>query len=267
VNAVLPAQNTSFEEARADLEAELSVARAVRAIEARAHDLDDQLAGGATLEQLATETEMELGTIAWHPEASEGLAGYPDFRQAAARLAAGDFPKIEQLEDGAIYAMRLDEELPARPNPFADAIDDVTAAWEAAQIVTSLSARAQEVIATLATEGSLEAAGLESTQVLGQTRNAFIAGMPDDFMSQVFGMNVGDVKVLPGEADVVIVTLDAITPASEDAQSAALLEQISQQMNQTLAQDLFNIYADDVVRRAGPQIDQRALQAVHVNFP
>ena len=38
-------------------------------------------------------------------------------------------------------------------------------------------------------------------------------------------------------------------------------------MNQTLAQDLFNIYADDVLRRAGPQVDQRALQAVHVNFP
>jgi peptidyl-prolyl cis-trans isomerase D len=46
-----------------------------------------------------------------------------------------------------------------------------------------------------------------------------------------------------------------------------LLEQLGAQINQTLAADVFNIYADEVVRRAGPQIDQRALQAVHVNFP
>ena len=38
-------------------------------------------------------------------------------------------------------------------------------------------------------------------------------------------------------------------------------------MDQALAEDLFNIYADDVVRRAGPQVDPQALQAVHVNFP
>jgi peptidyl-prolyl cis-trans isomerase D len=61
--------------------------------------------------------------------------------------------------------------------------------------------------------------------------------------------------------------LDSITAAGDSAANAALLEQVSQQLNQTLAQDIFAIYSDDVVRRAGPQIDQRAVQAVHVNFP
>jgi len=267
VNGVVPALEISFEQARAGLAGELSIARAIRAVEARALDLDDQLAGGATLEQLAEETEMELGTIAWHPGATEDLAAYADFRQEAAQLESGDFPKIEQLEDGAIYAMRLDEELDARPNPFEDAIEDVTAAWQAEQTVNALNARATEIVATLATEGTLQTAGLTAIEEVGQTRNAFINGTPANFMSEVFEMNVGDVRVLPGDESVVIVTLDAITPASEGAETAALLEQVSQQLNQTLAQDLFNIYADDVVRRAGPQIDQRALQAVHVNFP
>ncbi len=267
VNGVLPAQSTSFEEAEPLLQQELAVTRAVRAVEARAQDLDDQLAGGATLEQLAEETEMELGQIDWTPETSEGIAAYGDFREAAAGLAEGAFPQIDQLEDGSIFAMRLDEELPERPNPFEEALDDVRAEWEAEQTVNALTARAGEIVTSLATDGSFEAAGLDAMVETGQTRNAFIAGTPVDFMSEVFEMEPGNVAVLPGDESVVIVQLDEITPATEDAQSAALLAQLNAQLNQTLAQDLFNIYADDVVRRAGPEVDPRALQAVHVNFP
>lgn len=267
LNGVLPAQSTSFEEAEPLLQQELAVTRAVRAVEARAQDLDDQLAGGATLEQLAKETEMELGQIDWTPETSEGIAAYGDFREAAAGLAEGAFPQIDQLEDGSIFAMRLDEELPERPNPFEEALDDVRAAWEAEQTVNALTARAGEIVTSLATDGSFEAAGLDAMVETGQTRNAFIAGTPVDFMSEVFEMEPGNVVVLPGDESVVIVQLDEITPATEDAQSAALLAQLNAQLNQTLAQDLFNIYADDVVRRAGPEVDPRALQAVHVNFP
>lgn len=267
VNGVLPAQSTSFEEAEPLLQQELAVTRAVRAVEARAQDLDDQLAGGATLEQLAEETEMELGQIDWTPETSEGIAAYGDFREAAAGLAEGAFPQIDQLEDGSIFAMRLDEELPERPNPFEEALDDVRAEWEAEQTVNALTARAGEIVTSLATDGSFEAAGLDAMVETGQTRNAFIAGTPVDFMSEVFEMEPGNVAVLPGDESVVIVQLDEITPATEDAQSAALLAQLNAQLNQTLAQDLFNIYADDVVSRAGPEVDPRALQAVHVNFP
>lgn len=267
VNGILPAQNTTFEEARPDLQEELGTARAIRAVEARAQDIDDQLAGGATLEQLAVETEMELGSIDWTPETDEGLAAYSGFREAAASLGADDFPKISQLDDGSIYAMRLDEELPERPNPFEDALDDVRAEWEAEQTVEALTERANAIIAELGDEGSFAAQGLEEIVETGQTRGAFINGTPPGFMAEVFEMSPGDVAVLPDENSVVMVRLDGISPASEDAESVALQEQLSEQLNQTLAQDLFNIYADDVVRRAGPQVDQRALQAVHVNFP
>lgn len=267
VNGVLPAQNIAFEEARADLEAELSVSRAIRAVEARALDLDDQLAGGATLEQLAEETEMTLGTVAWHAQSSDDIAAYSEFRSAARTLELGDFPKIEQLDDGGIFAMRLDEELPARPNPFQDAITDVRASWDAAKTVELLEARAAEVVATFATDGTLEAAGLEAFESIDMLRSDVVTDAPEDFLVAVFEMEVGETRVLPGTDTAAIVTLDAIAPAAQDEEQAALLEELNAQLNQTLAQDLFNIYADDVVRRAGPQIDQRALQAVHVNFP
>ncbi len=267
INGILPAQNVSFEEATADLQAELATARAVRAVEARAQEFDDQLAGGATLEQLASETKMTLGTVEWTPESSDGITGYSGFREEAATLAPGDFPKIHQLDDGGVYAMRLDEALPERPQPFEDAKQAVTDAWQAQQTVARLTEQAAEIVITLGEDPSFEAAGLDATIEQDQNRNAFIDGTPETFMDQVFAMDVGDIAVLPSDESVVIVRLDAINAADEGEANTALLAQISQQLDQTLAQDLFTVYASDVVRRAEPQIDQRAVQAVHVNFP
>ena len=267
VNGVLPAQNVTFEDARADLQQELATARAVRAVEARAQDLDDQLAGGATLEQLADETKMTLGTLNWTQDSSDGIAAYGDFRQAAAALAIGDFPKIEQLDDGGIYAIRLDEALDERPNPFEDAKTDVLAAWQADQTVQQLTAQATTYVATLGGDNAFEAAGLDAIIEQDQRRDAFIADTPQGFTAEAFKMNVGDVTVLPGDSAVFILRLDAITSASESTENTALLNQLSAQLDQALAQDVFSIFSDEVVQRAEPQVNQQALQAVHVNFP
>ncbi|KKL70241.1 hypothetical protein LCGC14_2106890, partial [marine sediment metagenome] len=118
VNAILPAQNVPFEEAREMLEETLAISRATRAVEARAQEIDDRLAGGATLEDLGKETKMNLGTIDWTEDSSDGIAAYGAFREAAAGLSADAFPQIDQLDDGGIFAMRLDETKPERPNPF-----------------------------------------------------------------------------------------------------------------------------------------------------
>lgn len=267
VNGVLPAQNTSFEDARAALQEELAASRAVRAVEARAQDLDDQLAGGVTLEQLAQDTQVTLGTISWSPQSSDGIAAYSAFRDVAADVTTEEFPKIEQLEDGGIFALRLDEQLDERPNPFEDARAEVLAAWQAEQTVALLTAKAADLVPTLGGDASFEAAGLDATIEQNQTRRAFVEGTPDGFMDAVFDMSVGDVTVLPGESEVVIVRLDGIAEAGKDNETAALRTQLNTQLSQTLAQDLYGIFADDVVRRAVPQVDQRALQAVHVNFP
>ncbi|MBD3663470.1 peptidyl-prolyl cis-trans isomerase [Sulfitobacter aestuariivivens] len=268
INGVLPAQNTTFEEAREALATELATAGAIRAVEARAQDLDDQLAGGATLEQMDAENKMELGTIDWTPQTDAGIAAYPDFRQSAAALSAEDFPKIKQLDDGGIYAMRLDEALPERPNPFEEAKADVRAALIAERTAEALTAQAEALLPDLGEDTGFDAAGLTPVTEEGQTRNGFIAGAPEGFIDQVFEMTPGDTRIIPAaDGAVFVVRLDEVTSATEGDENAALLDQISTQINQTLATDVFNIYSDAILLEAGPQIDQRALQAVHVNFP
>ncbi|MEP3688837.1 MAG: peptidyl-prolyl cis-trans isomerase [Sulfitobacter dubius] len=267
VNAVLPAQNVPFEEAREVLEETLAISRATRAVEARAQEIDDRLAGGATLEDLTEETKMNLGTIDWTQESSEGIAAYGAFREAAAGLSADAFPQIDQLEDGGVFAMRLDETKPERPEPFEQARDAVETAWRNAQVVEALTAKAESLTGTLAEADGFEAAGLTPQLGEGMTRSSYVDGTPDNFMDQVFDLDEGGVAVLPAGDSVVVLRLDAVTPAGEDDQTQALMDRLSQQLDQALAQGLFDIYSNAVMRDADPQIDQRAVSAVHVNFP
>lgn len=266
VNAVLPALATSFEDASAVLRESLAAARAVRLVEAQAQDLDDFLAGGSSLEQLAEDNNLTLGAVDWTVNASDGIAAYGNFREAAEAVAEGDFPKIEQLEDGGLFAIRLDAFLAERPNPFADAKEDVAAAWRAEQTVAQLTQQAEALTEGLTSETAFTEAGLDAVVEVDQTRNAFIENAPVGFLEAVFEMVPGDVRAIPGADSVALVRLEEITAVDDDPQAQALKTQLSAQINQALAQDLFSVYATDVVLRAGPQIDQRALDAVHLNF-
>lgn len=267
VNAILPAQNTTFEEARVRLEGVVSMNRARRLIETQAEDFEDILAGGATLEELAAETDMALGKIDWFHASGEGLAAYESFRQAATELTAESFPSILLLEDGGIFAMRLEDTLPERPAPFEEARDNVKANWEANRAEKLLNAEAEKLIPRLLEGAEFAALELTGTVEEGMDRGAFVTGTPPDFMSTIFEMEPGEVRSIDSFGTVLIVRLDAIIPASENPDVADLQDRLTAQTSQALSQNIFRVFANDTLLRAGQDIDQRALQAVHANFP
>lgn len=267
VNAVLPEQFVSFEDALPILRPEVAADRASRLVEAQAENLDDLLAGGATLEELATDTDMVLGQIDWNAESTDAVAAYEAFRQAAFGVTIDDFPEIDQLEDGGLFALRLDTVLPPRPAPFDDVRADVLAHWQAAEVERRLTVQTDALLPQLREGIAFAEIGLDAVREETLLRNDFVGGTPPDFMSRVFDLEVGDVAVLPDEGAIVIVRLDQITGPVEDEETANLRTQLAQQAGQALSQDVFEIYGADVTLRANPQINPQALQAVHVNFP
>nr|WP_298912605.1 peptidyl-prolyl cis-trans isomerase [uncultured Roseobacter sp.] len=267
VNAVLPAQFTSFEEAVEILRPELAADRALRLVEAQAETFDDMLAGGATLEELANDTDMTLGQIDWSTESTEDIAAYEAFRRAASRVTVEDFPEIGQLDDGGLFALRLDAVLPPRPAPFEDAGEDVLAAWQATEVQSRLMTQTDPLLPQLQSGTEFADLGLDAVREEHLLRSDFVGGTPPGFLSTVFDLDAGDVEVMEDNGAIVIVRLDSIDGPEENEEAIALREQLSQQAGQALAQDLFEIYRTDVTLRANAQINPQALQAVHVNFP
>lgn len=266
VNGVLEARETSFEGARDDLREELAAERARRMIETQAQDIDDLLAGGATLEELAQETDMQLGKIDWSVNSAEGVAAYDAFREAAQNVSPEDFPEVGYLEDGGIFALRLDDTLPPRPEPFDDARDRVITGWTLQQTEAALKAQAETVLAGLTGDADFAETGLKVQVENGLTRTAYLDGTPPDFMTQVFEMEPGEMRVIGAGERVQIVRLDEVLPPADTPDLEQMRQGYGQQLDQVLAQALFEAFARDARLRAHPTLDQRALNAVQSSF-
>lgn len=265
VNGRLEAQITAFEDAKPDLIEELASDRARRLVETQSEDIDDMLAGGATLEELATESGLELAQINWTEETSDDIAAYEGFRAAAAAVTADDFPEVAFLDDGSLFALRLDEVLPERPEPFEEAKDKVLEAWQADRLANALKDQGEELLAQAVSAGGFAEDAEVSTES-GLTRTAYIDTVPADLVSQVFELEVGDFRLVQDADSAVVVRLDAILPPEASDDMALLTQALQAQLDQSLAQELFQAYAQDVQTRAEPRVDQQALNAAQANF-
>ncbi|CUI00916.1 peptidyl-prolyl cis-trans isomerase [Leisingera aquaemixtae] len=265
VNGRLEAQITTFEDAKPDLIEELASDRARRLVETQAEDIDDMLAGGATLEELATESGLELAQINWTADTSDGIAAYEGFRTAAAAVTAEDFPEAGFLEDGSLFALRLDDVLPERPEPFADAKDKVLAAWQADRLAKALKDQGEAMLAQAEQAGSF-AEGTDVKSETGLTRTAYIDTVPEALVSRVFTMEVGDFRLVQDAESAVVVRLDAILPPEQSDDMTLLTQALQAQLDQSLAEELFEAYVQDVQARAEPRVDQQALNAAQANF-
>ncbi|WP_170325043.1 peptidyl-prolyl cis-trans isomerase [Ruegeria arenilitoris] len=266
INGSLAENKTSFEDAAPALREELAADRARRQIEAQAEDINDLLAGGATLEELTSETEMELGQIDWTRQSDNGVAAYDGFRTAAEAVNEGDFPEVAFLEDGSIFALRLNEVLPQRPEPLETARERVVAAWTQAETNKALEEQANAVLEQLKTDGDFTTTGLPFRVENALTRTAFLDDVPADFMVQVFEMEPGELRTVPGDGSAFIIRLEELLAPAETDELRQAQAALEAQLNQALAQNIFDAYVRDAQARARPVIDQRALNAVQSSY-
>ena len=267
VNGVLEANFTSFEDALPTLREELALDRARRVIETRSEGIDDALAGGATLEDLAKEENgMVLGQLDWTADTTDDIAAYDTFRNAAEAVTIEDFPAVDYLEDGSLFALRLDEVLAPRPQPFEDARTAVTEAFKGDRIAKALAEQADQIkAATEANDGQFPE-DREVVEQTGLTRTAYLDQTPVDLLNQVFEMEVGEVRVVSDAEGTVVVRLDETLPPDDGNDMQFLTQALNEQLNQSLSNEIFQIYLQAVQSRARPQVNQQAVNSVHATF-
>ncbi|EPX78426.1 peptidyl-prolyl cis-trans isomerase [Salipiger mucosus] len=267
VNGVLDAQETTFEEARPALMDALALDRARRVIEGLAQSLDDELAAGATLEELAEGTDLELGQIDWTEQSNSGIAGYATFDEAARSVTVEDYPEIETLGDGGLFALRLDEVRPPEPRPFAEVRAEVEAGWEQAQATEALVAQAEDLAQRIEGGASFEELGLAPQSMDALTRNGQREGVPSQVSGQAFDMAEGAVQAVPASGAAIVLRIDAVNAADmQDERSAQLTQALRERTTESLSQDLYTALNTDIRRRLGIEIDQQAVNAVLANF-
>ncbi len=267
VNAILAPRSTSFEEARPELLGEFTADAARRLVADQIAEMDDLLAGGATLEELAAETDMQLGQVDWSEGQSDGITAYADFQTAARLVTTEDFPEILQLDDGSIFALRLNELVAEHPDSFDNARDRVITAWKANALGEQLQLDTAAILAQLENGASISSLGHAVTVQTHITRDAFIAGTPPGFLDQIFALEPGESVASEGEGHTVIATLNQVLDSDpEDPDAETVRAAINDGIRQGIGQDALEAFNNALQFKAGISLNQAAINAVHTQF-
>lgn len=297
MHAILDPVDIPFEQARDSLRQEAALDRAARMIESRSDEFEELLAAGASLEELAEDTPLELGSIDWLADSDEaadqgGIAGYEAFREQADSVGANDFAHIERLNDGGVFALRLDEVVPPTLTPFDEVRGEVLADWRRSETQRLLLALAEEErlqetaaatqglpapalnAATDVATGEAAAAAAEPTPApewaaeTGLTRDGWIENLPPEVLEAGFAMSAPhEVEIAHTSDQVFLVRLDAVHRADlSDPSGQQVTAAVARRLDETLQADLFDYYNRAIQLGAGVRLNQSAIDAVNTQI-
>jgi len=265
INAVLAEDITPYEEAREELLAELSGEAARRLVDDLVEEIDDLLAGGATIEELASDTDMELATISLSATTAEGIAAYENFRTIANQTQPSDFPEVNNLADGGIFALRVDEIKEPALRPLDDVKDQVTTDWTVAETVRLLTEKAEALKDGLDIGGSFNVYATNPEKAVRRT--GFIEQTPFDLLEIIYNLEAGKAGVITGPNSVFVARLDAVNSFdATTAENKALSDLVQQQLDSQIANDLLTTFSSALRTNADVTINQEAINQINAQL-
>lgn len=267
VNVILPAQETSFDDARAELRETLAAEAARRAIDDRREQIADLIAGGADVAALAERTDMTAGTFTWDGDSIADVAGYESIRLAVPALTQGALPQLVETDDGGLVALVLEAVSPAAPIPFDDARAQVLIDWRAATLDQMVAERAEQIASALREGRSFESMDLQLQTAQDLGRRGRVPGTPEGFVPLVFDTDVGQIATLGGQSVAVVLRVDHLgqqaLPVDQQQQMRSTL---AGRATQGIAEDILTAVAGQIRARTDVTINQQALSAVNGQF-
>jgi len=256
------AKTSTFNSVKAKLVEELALSEATSEIAKLSEEFDDLLASGATLEELANETSLELYEIAYSPQMEDNeVTKFEGFRAEATAISATDFPKIITLADGSVAALRLDQTLEPALKPLDEVYQTVSDDWIRDKRNEVLKNEAQLYISN----GDI--ASMESTQFEEIARDSFSDKTPPAILATVFEMSKDEYRIEKlNDTYAIIHLLEIKDGVAEKPEEVEILETLKTQIKSTLSQDLFRIMISDIQKSRGIAVDESAINAVHLNF-
>jgi peptidyl-prolyl cis-trans isomerase D len=268
MNAILAKQETTFEQAKPDLAKEVQLQEARKAISDKVSAIDDALAGGATLADLAKEQGMTAGSTDYAKGADDNdpITADKDFVAAADKLAEGDYPEAVLLSNGGVIAMQMESTQPPTARPFDAVKDRVAAAARAEALTKALSEEAVRIKAGVEAGTALDSFGsvvkTDNIDRQGQVKDA-----PASVLTAAFEMQPKDLRVIEDQGYTAVLQLDSITAAAKDgANISAIRDAVTSNAARSIADDVLQLYTSALTAEAGISLDQNAINAVNAQI-
>lgn len=279
VTAVQPGSTKSFEEAKAELRQQIALTKANDEMGKLRAQIDDQIAGGATIEEIVKAQGAELRTAAdidaqgrdKQGKPVEGLPAQPDFLAQAFDLDTESEPHIVDQPDGGLIVLKVTGVTPAALRPLDDVKSDVVARLQQRDRADAAAEQARQIAERVRNGGDLakEAAAIGAAVQLSAPLTR--SGQPAEralspvVVSALFNAKqpgevvTGPAASAPGITpnSAVVARLSRIEPA-DPAAIASQRDQTVQQLASSMAQDLVQQYRQALQQEIGVKVDPAA---------
>jgi peptidyl-prolyl cis-trans isomerase D len=233
---------------------------------------NDEIAAGASLEDIANITEMVFGTLDVFKGAQlPDFANTPSFRSIlqSGRNYASD---IQFNDDGGIFSLRIDGTSDPFVKDFVDVKELVKEQAEGQKLISTLESKAISIAEEQKRSG-LKLLELVSNQRYEIVKNkklsrfAKIGNLPENLITEIFSMKQNESKVVLGTEKAYVVQLnDIISTEAVGEEGALLKEQISSQFVLSLEQDIVSALIDGLESNHSLYISQKAVDIAIERF-
>ena len=270
VTEIEPGKSPSFEEAKADLEKKILKERASGAIFDLHDKIEDQVASGSKLSEIADKLKLNYVLIdqvdrqGKKPDGSTvTLPAQKDVLNAVFSTDVGvENDPIDAKDDGVIWYEVLGV-IPEQLKPFDQVKDEATKDWKTEEVRTQLAKYTQDLVNSLSGGKSLEDVAKDlNQQVLTSDplkRDSITVNVLPAAVAQAFSLPEKGYGSAPSgvEEGRIVFQVDKVTPPPQlDPSETARLKQ---QIGQLIGEDVVAEYFSALENRYGVSVNEQAL--------
>jgi len=265
----------SFEAARDRVVETLQRERAIESIVSIANQLDDQLAGGATLEEVAASLDLPLRKIPAIDAAGndadgsriDDLPGRTRFLATMAETVDGQDSLLTEADDGGYFILRVDSVTPSALRPLAEVRAQAIEEWKRRERERLAGERADALLERAKAGETLqqlaEAEGL-AVETLGPYER--FASDPDGgatraLVETLFELEPEALSTAEAPDGVYLVKLTAVEPAPSEG-AAERAKQVREQLAQQLQNELFAAFTESLRREHPVKVNRGLIQEI-----
>jgi peptidyl-prolyl cis-trans isomerase D len=280
VAGITAGKTPTFEQVRQTIRDDVAREMAVDALIKLTAQIDDSLAGGASLEATAETINGKLLKIeAIDAQARDRngnrITGIPTdarFMKQLFTAPIGELGTLEETDQGGFFLIRVDASTPPALRPLDEVRSKAITAWKATQLGQAAKKKADTVAEAARQAGNLGQAArtAELTVTTSKPFTRFIrdpsSPVPDGLASAIFKAKVGEIVVDPADKGFAVGQLKEII-AADPSKNEAERKQLEEQLQGAVANDMLAQFLGALKTRFPVKINRKVVDALVTNDP
>ena len=270
VNHIIPAESLSNNEVKKLIKKDIALRKSETELLTISTTIENELAAGVSLEEIAGATKMLLGNIEIYPNLTlPAPINVIEFIEAA--NSADEYPSnLISSENGLVFAVRLDAEIDGSTSALEEVRSEIVDKLKSFELSEKLEELGKNIVLKVEDKKLMEhkfnylPSAKKETKL---SRFKISNNLTDDTINTIFELNEMDIAIDVGGSTLNLIQhIKTIEPSLEDQDAKVIKEQITSDYKASLNKDLINTMLSAFQKKYDMEINQNMINSTIGRF-